>query len=364
MLHVKVGSGLAFASLLVAAIACGSAGTAARADRDTASVPETTDAAAVAPANPAPVGPADATSSPQGHSGGSGGRLGSYRSSFSFGALSDQYTVDTPDSPRAPVGLLLFFHADGASVDAFDEQHDEFAELVTAKNFVQVWPRAPNPDGNWWESVDNFGYVDALVQSILGQYDVDLSRVYLAGVSGGSDLDMNFWQYTQVAHGRYGGGSIVLCGGFVPRLFYRDPQAMWTPPPPVAPDAVGQARFFFAVHRSDPNYPYAEDGADYVKGLGFAVRFFDIPDVDPVADAAIWPGHCSFNQPEYVARGIDWLDMRAAPEACRSEVACPVPGPDYHYWGPSLDASGCRTSCGVLLDPNDDPVNPDAGAGE
>lgn len=107
---------------------------------------------------------------------------------------SSLYYVTTPaaytDSDEWP--LIIGLHGDegdpAKSVnwnwrDAFDDTH------------IFVAPKAPfpaTPDanaGSWYEALDeNSAWMDTLVAKVLADYNVDLDRVYIWGLSGGSEF--------------------------------------------------------------------------------------------------------------------------------------------------------------------------------
>ncbi|WP_202932090.1 hypothetical protein [Kocuria marina] len=94
----------------------------------------------------------------------------------------------------------------------------ELAAQARKKNMILVVPISPdhNPKPNgitWWEDADGNGdYFRALKDSLVKTYDLDTSRVWLAGYSGGAE----FITYELLADRQNwirGGGATIIGGG-------------------------------------------------------------------------------------------------------------------------------------------------------
>jgi hypothetical protein len=60
---------------------------------------------------------------------------------------------------------------------------------VVDDRFIFVAPKASNASGSWYEAREqNSTWMDALLEHLLAQYNVDLDRVYIWGLSGGAEF--------------------------------------------------------------------------------------------------------------------------------------------------------------------------------
>jgi predicted peptidase len=72
-----------------------------------------------------------------------------------------------------------------------------------AKQFIIVSPQCP--PGQWW----NVGDLDALLDDVIGRYDVDVKRVYLTGLSMGG---FGTWDLAMATPNRFA-AIAPMCGG-------------------------------------------------------------------------------------------------------------------------------------------------------
>ena len=119
-----------------------------------------------------------------------------------------------------PVGVVFRFHGDGA-YEFHNPQHKVscLAEVARSHNMVLVAPRTPDRQGEptWWEDLDgNAEWFTALAeQRIFPAYDLDRSRTWLHGYSGGAE----FISYELLADRvdlLQGGGAVLSGGGGAP----------------------------------------------------------------------------------------------------------------------------------------------------
>lgn len=119
-----------------------------------------------------------------------------------------------------PVGVVFRLHGDGA----YEYDHPEhkvscLAEVARSHNAVLVAPRTPDREGEptWWEDLDgNADWFEALAeQRIFGEYDLDRSRTWLHGYSGGAEF-ISYEMLADRAHFLAGGGAVLSGGGGAP----------------------------------------------------------------------------------------------------------------------------------------------------
>ena len=114
-----------------------------------------------------------------------------------------QYLTYIPEayiSSRIPAPLLFNFH--GGSGSASGQVYTaDFRPIADTANFILVYPQGTF--GSTWNSslpsnpqtkmfVDDFGFVDAMIEKINNDYrfGVDRSRVYATGFSNGADISL------------------------------------------------------------------------------------------------------------------------------------------------------------------------------
>lgn len=96
------------------------------------------------------------------------------------------YYVTTPEGYTAdtPWPLIVGLHGDeGDPADSVNWFWDD----VVDGTFIFVAPKAPNASGSWYEEQEaNEAWMDALYDALRAQYNVDLDRTYIWGLSGGA----------------------------------------------------------------------------------------------------------------------------------------------------------------------------------
>lgn len=153
-------------------------------------------------------------------SAGSGGVLDDrLRQSFSSGGVTSQYHLYGDGLPAdKPVGLLLHFHGDGAF--EFKNPDSDFAlpgivDQAREHELLMLAVRTPDTSTEtWWRNGQgNADWVRALMtEKVFEDYNIDRSRIWLVGYSGGSQFITKFFM---PAHSDMmcGGGAVIFGGG-------------------------------------------------------------------------------------------------------------------------------------------------------
>ena len=109
--------------------------------------------------------------------------------------LQREYLLYIPESYTAeePVPLVFSLHGAGGTKES-QYNLSQFNLLAESENFIlvtpeatavagpaNVWNQQNNPDG-----ADDVGFINALIDEIAGQYNIDMQRIYLAGSSNGA----------------------------------------------------------------------------------------------------------------------------------------------------------------------------------
>lgn len=115
--------------------------------------------------------------------------------SFVHGGITRTYSFHVPASytPDADVPLVLGLHGTGSSGADF-AQYRDFRPIADTANFIMVHPdgstflgvRFWNYGNVFGSSVDDVGFLEALIDTISAQYSIDPQRVYATGMSNGS----------------------------------------------------------------------------------------------------------------------------------------------------------------------------------
>ncbi|HVH04700.1 MAG TPA: hypothetical protein VNE71_01730 [Myxococcota bacterium] len=246
--------------------------------------------------------------------------------------LAGPYRLVVPDAltGSAPIGLLVYFHADG-DVASFPTRANglvprgEASRLAVAALSV---PRDDATDGTpptdpadqcWWAPrvERNAVYLDQWIQQVVRPVlgaRFDGERVFFAGISGGAD----FAAAANVHLGfRYGGGAVAVCGGDLPRTdggsCIADPAPPLVEPLPgpadVPPGATDAYVYSFDVTKNDPLAELAAEARDLYDALGFPVWFHQ-----PAGSG----GHCEFGEAveSVLDRRIEAAASYIAPGGC------------------------------------------------
>lgn len=115
--------------------------------------------------------------------------------SFVHGGITRTYSFYVPASydPGETVPLVLGLHGLGSSGADF-AQYRDFRPIADTANFIMAHPDGSTLFGQrFWNygnvlgsTVDDVGFLEALIDTISAQYAVDPQRVYCIGMSNGS----------------------------------------------------------------------------------------------------------------------------------------------------------------------------------
>ncbi|PID30887.1 hypothetical protein CR983_02395 [Candidatus Saccharibacteria bacterium] len=133
------------------------------------------------------------------------------------------YAADRESTEEKPLGLVLQFHGDGAyEFDHPDAGYslggdDGVRQVALDYNMLCVPLRTPNDDDTWWTTGNsNADWVADFVQTVLyPRYNIDLTRIWLSGYSGGAQFISQFFvpEYSNLM---VDGGAVISGGGGAP----------------------------------------------------------------------------------------------------------------------------------------------------
>ena len=121
--------------------------------------------------------------------------------------IDREYFLYVPDSydGTTAVPILFNFHGFGGSVEVFMEYAD-LRSVAETNTFILVYPQGsclegsshwnpcPNGPDNKSEA-DDFGFVEAMINQISSEYNIDLDRVYAGGYSNGGMMAYGLANY-------------------------------------------------------------------------------------------------------------------------------------------------------------------------
>lgn len=122
-----------------------------------------------------------------------------------------EYLIHVPEiySDSTPVPLLLNFHGGGGTATGQMYLAD-MRPIADTANFILVYPQGLQlEDGGYthWNSmlisdsnkssVDDFGFIDMLIDDLLLTYNIDSTKIYATGFSNGADISFTLGCYLQ-----------------------------------------------------------------------------------------------------------------------------------------------------------------------
>ena len=121
--------------------------------------------------------------------------------------INREYILYIPNSydGTSAVPILFNFHGFGGSASEFINDADMRAE-AESNTFILVYPQGSclddsshwNPcpiDGDNKSSADDLGFVEAIVNEVSSQYNLDMDRIYAAGYSNGGMMAYGLANY-------------------------------------------------------------------------------------------------------------------------------------------------------------------------
>ena len=141
--------------------------------------------------------------------------------------LDREYVLYVPSSYNGTtaVPLLFNFHGFGGSASDYMLEAD-MRSLAETDTFILVYPQGSCLDGSsHWNAcpsgngnksnVDDFGFVEAMINGISSQYNVDLERIYATGYSNGGMMAYGLANYKSELIAAVGSvsGSMLDCIG-------------------------------------------------------------------------------------------------------------------------------------------------------
>lgn len=113
-----------------------------------------------------------------------------------------QYFLYVPESYTGndPVPLIFNFHGYTQYADNYI-LHSDFRPIADTAKFILVYPQGTlfnglthwNVSGNWTQgsTVDDVGFTEAMIDTLTSEYNIDISRIYAAGLSNGGYMSFH-----------------------------------------------------------------------------------------------------------------------------------------------------------------------------
>lgn len=113
--------------------------------------------------------------------------------SFSHGGLQRTYRVYVPSAYNSAVATPLIINLHGYGSNNFEQElYSNFSPIADTAGFIIVHPNGTPDFSNTlhWNTfgtsnVDDVGFISALIDTLAGSFNIDLSRVYATGMSNG-----------------------------------------------------------------------------------------------------------------------------------------------------------------------------------
>ena len=121
--------------------------------------------------------------------------------------VNREYVLYIPNSydGTSSVPLMLNFHGFGGSASDYIQEAD-MRSLAEAETFILIYPQGSSLDGlpHWnacplggdnKSDADDFGFIEAIINEISSQYNLDMERIYAAGYSNGGMMAYGLANY-------------------------------------------------------------------------------------------------------------------------------------------------------------------------
>lgn len=108
--------------------------------------------------------------------------------SFMFDGIVRSYVVHVPDEINRETPLPIVLNLHGAGSNAIEQQfYSEMDSIATLEKFIVVYPDGINGSWNILSDLgtNDVGFISALIDTMAANYNIDLKRVYAAGMSMG-----------------------------------------------------------------------------------------------------------------------------------------------------------------------------------
>lgn len=115
--------------------------------------------------------------------------------------LQREYRLYVPSVYDGSMSVPLLFNLHGYTSNAFEQEvYGDFRPIADTANFILVHPDGTedatgttfwNAFGSPTETVDDIGFISALIDTLAADYNIDMNRVYSTGMSNGG-----FMSYT------------------------------------------------------------------------------------------------------------------------------------------------------------------------
>ena len=111
--------------------------------------------------------------------------------------VNREYVLHVPDSYDGSFSVPVVLNFHGFSGDAYQYMNEADMRILSeSENFILIYPQGLDLDGEpHWNAcpnggdnksdVDDFGFIETLIEKISSNYNIDLERIYAVGYSNG-----------------------------------------------------------------------------------------------------------------------------------------------------------------------------------
>ena len=112
-------------------------------------------------------------------------------------SVNREYVIHVPDSYDGSFSVPVVLNFHGFSGDAYQYMNETDMRILSeSENFILIYPQGLDLDGEpHWNAcpnggdnksdVDDFGFIETLIEEISSNYNIDLERIYAVGYSNG-----------------------------------------------------------------------------------------------------------------------------------------------------------------------------------
>jgi len=124
------------------------------------------------------------------------GEPGLHIETLNAGGVDRTYRLYVPASYDASTAMPLVLNFHGFASNALEqERYTDFPSLAEREGFIVATPEGTNDPQRWYiygqaeaGYVDDFAFVDQLIDAISARYCIDPSRIYATGISNGGGM--------------------------------------------------------------------------------------------------------------------------------------------------------------------------------
>lgn len=229
---------------------------------------------------------------------GQGGKSGNFEERFTCSgtySATSYYKLRVPQGIEdlEPHGLLIYLHGDGGKDYTNDYIFSPLVKIAHEHKLIAMSVLSPNNGTAWYQGPQTNAYFlhQLLETKIFKDYNIDTSRIYFTGSSGGSQFLTGIFVPKYV--GNYGGGAFPSCGGADIYNFIEYK---------ITDHMKEHFKLYYHTQTGDFLYPQVRNSIARYKSLGMQVSG-EFPTTCSSSRC-----HCEFNLAEVMIKAINYFE--------------------------------------------------------